>query len=36
MLLATGAQYRGLPLDGLAAFEGISVFYAAEPPEAPL
>jgi thioredoxin reductase (NADPH) len=34
VLLATGAQYRRLPLDDLAEYEGISVFYAAGPPEA--
>jgi thioredoxin reductase (NADPH) len=34
VLLATGAQYRRLPVDGLADYEGISVFYAAGPPEA--
>ena len=36
VLLATGAQYRRLPVDGLADFEGLSVFYAAGPPEAQL
>ena len=36
VLLATGAQYRRLPVDDLAACEGISVFYAAGPPEAQL
>jgi thioredoxin reductase (NADPH) len=36
VLLATGAQYRRLPLDDLAAYEGISAFYAAGPPEAQL
>jgi thioredoxin reductase (NADPH) len=36
VLLATGAQYRRLPVDGLADYEGISVFYAAGPPEAQL
>ena len=36
VLLATGAQYRRLPADGLAEYEGISVFYAAGPPEAQL
>jgi thioredoxin reductase (NADPH) len=36
VLLATGAQYRRLPVDGLAGYEGISVFYAAGPPEAQL
>ncbi|MDX6591937.1 MAG: thioredoxin reductase [Gaiellales bacterium] len=33
VLLATGAQYRRLPVDGLSDFEGLSVFYAAGPPE---
>ena len=33
VLLATGAQYRRLPVDGLADYEGVSVFYAAGPPE---
>ena len=36
VVLATGAQYRRLPVDGLAEYEGISVFYAAGPPEAQL
>jgi len=36
VILATGAQYRRLPVDGLADYEGISVFYAAGPPEAQL
>jgi thioredoxin reductase (NADPH) len=34
IILATGAQYRRLPVDGLADYEGVSVFYAAGPPEA--
>jgi thioredoxin reductase (NADPH) len=34
VLLATGAQYRRLPVDSLPEYEGISVFYAAGPPEA--
>jgi thioredoxin reductase (NADPH) len=34
VLLATGAEYRRLPVEGLAQYEGISVFYAAGPPEA--
>jgi thioredoxin reductase (NADPH) len=34
VLLATGAQYRRLPVDGLSDYEGMSVFYAAGPPEA--
>jgi thioredoxin reductase (NADPH) len=36
ILLATGAQYRRLPVDDLSAYEGITVFYAAGPPEAQL
>ncbi len=36
VLIATGAQYRRLPVDGLADYEGLSVFYAAGPPEAQL
>ena len=36
VLLATGAEYRRLPVDGLSDFEGTSVFYAAGPPEAQL
>ncbi|MDX6476538.1 MAG: thioredoxin reductase [Gaiellaceae bacterium] len=36
VVLATGAAYRRLPLDELAEFEGVSVFYAAGPPEAQL
>ncbi|HWE80284.1 MAG TPA: FAD-dependent oxidoreductase, partial [Gaiellaceae bacterium] len=36
VLLATGAQYRRLPVEGLAGYEGLSVFYAAGPPEAQL
>jgi thioredoxin reductase (NADPH) len=36
VVLATGAQYRRLPVDELSAYEGISVFYAAGPPEAQL
>ena len=36
VVLATGAEYRRLPLDGLSDYEGISVFYAAGPPEAQL
>jgi thioredoxin reductase (NADPH) len=36
ILLATGAQYRRLPVNDLADFEGTSVFYAAGPPEAQL
>jgi thioredoxin reductase (NADPH) len=36
VLLATGAEYRRLPVDGLSDYEGVSVFYAAGPPEARL
>src|SRR6266571_6381068 len=36
VVLATGAAYRRLPLDGLSDYEGVSVFYAAGPPEAQL
>jgi thioredoxin reductase (NADPH) len=36
VLIATGAQYRRLPVDGLSNYEGMSVFYAAGPPEAQL
>ncbi len=36
VLLATGAQYRRLPVEDLDQYEGISVFYAAGPPEAQL
>ena len=36
VLLATGADYRRLELDGLVDYEGLSVFYAAGPPEAQL
>jgi thioredoxin reductase (NADPH) len=36
VILATGADYRRLPVDGLADYEGLSVFYAAGPPEAQL
>jgi thioredoxin reductase (NADPH) len=34
VVLATGAEYRRLPVDDLREYEGISVFYAAGPPEA--
>jgi thioredoxin reductase (NADPH) len=34
VVIATGANYRRLPVDRLSEFEGISVFYAAGPPEA--
>ena len=36
VLLATGADYRRLPVDRLAEYEGLTVFYAAGPPEAQL
>src|SRR5438874_1552362 len=36
VLLSTGAQYRRLPVDRLAEFEGLTVFYAAGAPEAQL
>ena len=36
VVLATGADYRRLPVDELADYEGLSVFYAAGPPEAQL
>jgi thioredoxin reductase (NADPH) len=36
VVLATGADYRRLPLDALADYEGLSAFYAAGPPEAQL
>ena len=34
VVLATGAEYRRLPVADLDEYEGISVFYAAGPPEA--
>jgi thioredoxin reductase (NADPH) len=36
VLLATGAEYRRLPVEGLDKFEGLSVFYAAGPLEGQL
>src|SRR5436853_721886 len=36
VVLATGAEYRRLPLADLAEYEGTSVFYSAGPPEAQL
>jgi len=36
VLLSTGAEYRRLPVADLDQYEGISVFYAAGPPEARL
>ena len=34
VVLATGAEYRRLPVADLEDYEGISIFYAAGPPEA--
>ena len=36
VLIATGAQYRRLPVANVADYEGMSIFYAAGPPEAQL
>jgi thioredoxin reductase (NADPH) len=36
VLLSTGAEYRRLPVEDLDLYEGISVFYAAGPPEGQL
>jgi thioredoxin reductase (NADPH) len=36
VLLSTGAEYRRLPVDDLDDYEGISIFYAAGPPEGQL
>jgi thioredoxin reductase (NADPH) len=36
VVIATGAQYRRLPVEDLDEYEGISVFYEAGPPEAQL
>ena len=36
VILATGAQYRRLPVADLEQYEGASIFYAAGPPEAKL
>jgi thioredoxin reductase (NADPH) len=36
VLLATGAEYRRLPVPDLEQYEGLSVFYAAGPPEGQL
>jgi thioredoxin reductase (NADPH) len=36
VMLATGAEYRKLPIEDLHEYEGFSVFYAAGPPEAQL
>jgi thioredoxin reductase (NADPH) len=34
VVLATGAEYRRLPIPEVEAYEGVSIFYAAGPPEA--
>lgn len=34
VVIATGAEYRRLPVEDLDEYEGLSVFYAAGPPEA--
>jgi thioredoxin reductase (NADPH) len=34
VVLATGAEYRRLPIADLEEYEGVSIFYAAGPPEA--
>jgi thioredoxin reductase (NADPH) len=34
VVLATGADYRRLPVDGVDSYEGVSIFYAAGPQEA--
>jgi thioredoxin reductase (NADPH) len=34
VVIATGADYRRLPIEGLEDYEGMTVFYAAGPPEA--
>jgi thioredoxin reductase (NADPH) len=34
VVIATGAEYRRLPVDELGDYEGLSIFYAAGPPEA--
>src|SRR5579864_807021 len=36
VLLATGAQYRRLPVENLSSYEGLTIFYAAGPAEAQL
>jgi thioredoxin reductase (NADPH) len=36
VLLATGAEYRRLPVADLDLYEGVSIFYAAGPPEGQL
>src|SRR5262245_6346667 len=34
VVLATGAEYRRLPIPGIESYEGVSIFYAAGPEEA--
>ncbi len=34
VVLATGAEYRRLPISEVESYEGVSIFYAAGPPEA--
>src|SRR4030095_2682763 len=34
VVVATGADYRRLPLAGLEDYDGVTIFYAAGPPEA--
>ena len=36
VVIATGAEYRRLPVEGVSEYEGVSVFHAAGPPEAQL
>jgi thioredoxin reductase (NADPH) len=36
VIIATGAEYRKLPLENLSQFEGLGVYYGATPMEAPL
>jgi thioredoxin reductase (NADPH) len=36
VVVATGADYRRLPVEGLDDYEGLTIFYAAGPPEAQL
>ncbi len=36
VIIATGAEYRRLPIDGLSRFEGAGVYYAATPMESQL
>jgi thioredoxin reductase (NADPH) len=36
IIIATGAEYRGLPIENLASFNGVGVYYLATPMEAQL